>query len=236
MGCLKLAHIEYEQSPLRCVWKSEKCPKTSVNLYDYGARFYDPQLGRFHSVDPLAENYNQQSPFLYAYNNPIRYTDYLGLGAEDEVEEEEEVDSDRDDDAQEETQEEEVKEEEEENKSDDDPETTETTEEDDGNPAGDIMAGTLLLAGAMVVDDATIVGILDDPAIPFVLAGGALIAGGAWIVHEFAHIKKKQSTGKAGLDSHDAQYTHGGNRDKKSKNRNQRKGAERRRNKGKRID
>ena len=102
MGCLKLAHIEYEQSPLRCVWKSEKCPKTSVNLYDYGARFYDPQLGRFHSVDPLAENYNQQSPFLYAYNNPIRYTDYLGLGAEDEVEEEEEVDSDRDDDAQEE--------------------------------------------------------------------------------------------------------------------------------------
>ena len=45
---------------------------------------------RFHSIDPLAENYSFQSPFLYAYNNPIRYTDYLGLGANDEVEEDEE--------------------------------------------------------------------------------------------------------------------------------------------------
>jgi RHS repeat-associated protein len=56
-----------------------------LDWYDYGARFYDPTLGRFHSVDPWAEKYNNQSTYLYAYNNPIRYTDFLGLGASDEV-------------------------------------------------------------------------------------------------------------------------------------------------------
>ena len=50
---------------------------------------YDPELARWHSVDPLAEVYNKQSPYLYANNNPIRFTDHLGLGAKDEVDDEE---------------------------------------------------------------------------------------------------------------------------------------------------
>jgi len=48
----------------------------------YGARFYDPSVGRFTSIDPLAEVNFHQSGFAYADNNPIRFIDFMGLSAE----------------------------------------------------------------------------------------------------------------------------------------------------------
>ena len=50
-----------------------------ANLLDYGWRWYDPVVGRWNGVDPLADEFPNLSPFLYAYNNPILMVDIDGL-------------------------------------------------------------------------------------------------------------------------------------------------------------
>ncbi|WP_433913282.1 RHS repeat-associated core domain-containing protein [Bacteroides cellulosilyticus] len=53
--------------------------KKGLNWYDYGARQYDPALGRFTAVDPLTEKYYEMSPYTYCGNNPIKYIDPTGM-------------------------------------------------------------------------------------------------------------------------------------------------------------
>ena len=53
--------------------------KKGLNWYDYGAREYDAVLGRFTTMDPMAEKYYAVSPYTYCVNNPIKFVDPTGM-------------------------------------------------------------------------------------------------------------------------------------------------------------
>ena len=59
---------------------NEKLDELGLQLYDFNARQYDPQIGRFWSVDPLAD-YGQErfSPYHFTFNNPANFADPSGL-------------------------------------------------------------------------------------------------------------------------------------------------------------
>ncbi|MBU7017201.1 MAG: RHS repeat-associated core domain-containing protein [Theionarchaea archaeon] len=60
-----------------------------TGLYYYGARYYDPVIGRFISRDPLSGN--EESPqtlnrYIYCLNNPLKYVDPAGESVRSVVE------------------------------------------------------------------------------------------------------------------------------------------------------
>lgn len=49
-----------------------------LEWYYFGARFYDPEIGRFLTTDPLSDMYPSWNPYHYSLNNPVSYYDLDG--------------------------------------------------------------------------------------------------------------------------------------------------------------
>ncbi|MFZ1787921.1 MAG: RHS repeat-associated core domain-containing protein [Saprospiraceae bacterium] len=54
----------------------------ALNWNDYGARWYDPAIGRFTGVDPLAHEFPSWTPYHYVHGNPVRLSDPTGMQAD----------------------------------------------------------------------------------------------------------------------------------------------------------
>jgi RHS repeat-associated protein len=54
----------------------------STGYYYYGARYYDPAISIFLSVDPLAEQFPNWNPYTYTMNNPVNLVDPTGMAPE----------------------------------------------------------------------------------------------------------------------------------------------------------
>ena len=56
-----------------------------TGFYYYGARYYDPRISIWLSVDPLAEEFPDYSPYSFCFNNPLRFVDPDGQAPTDIV-------------------------------------------------------------------------------------------------------------------------------------------------------
>jgi len=55
--------------------KQEFSDGSGLEEDDFGARMYNHQIGRWHNLDRLSDKYGQLSPYVFAANNPIFFTD-----------------------------------------------------------------------------------------------------------------------------------------------------------------
>ena len=71
------AHTKVADTINRYLYNGKEMQDSS-SFYDYGARYYNPDIGRFLTIDRYAEKYYMLTPYQYAANNPIKYIDVNG--------------------------------------------------------------------------------------------------------------------------------------------------------------
>lgn len=68
---------------VRHLYNGKEKIENGLEWYDYEARMYDVQLGRWNKADPLAEKFYSLSPYVYGLNDPLRYIDPDGQNPAD---------------------------------------------------------------------------------------------------------------------------------------------------------
>ncbi|QKJ30361.1 HNH endonuclease [Mucilaginibacter mali] len=69
----------------RYLYNGKEIQTDLANQYDYGARFYDPVIGRWTSVDPLVEAGQEfGTPYGYVFDDPVKNTDPDGRAPDDD--------------------------------------------------------------------------------------------------------------------------------------------------------
>ncbi len=72
-------HLNSYNSPFK--FNGKEIDEETGNYY-YSARYYDPKMSIFISVDSLAEKYPEWSSYAYTFNNPVIYVDPDGKEGE----------------------------------------------------------------------------------------------------------------------------------------------------------
>ena len=82
MSFLKTGLSAYDPMAIPYNYKYNGKELQETGFYDFGARMYMPDVGRWTQIDPLSEEDSDWSPYKFGFNNPLAFTDPTGMAEE----------------------------------------------------------------------------------------------------------------------------------------------------------